>query len=110
MKILLEGSEVISEDSIEGPDENWPKARICTGYGNNNNGCGAALLLDKSDLYQTRSSYYGHAVDGVQPLLKSYYLTFRCPCCKAETDMYDASNSPHLSISDDHELAVNLRG
>jgi len=97
MKVLKKGSEVISQGDLENPDENWPKARICTGMGNNNDGCGAALLIDKSDLYQTHHNYFGNSVNGVQSFLTSYYLTFKCPCCDAETDSHGASPFQHFT-------------
>lgn len=107
MKILKEGLEVISQGDLESPDENWPKSRICTGSGNNNNGCGAALLIDRSDLHQTSHNYYGYAVDGVQPFLTSYYLTFTCPCCDAKTDSHGASDLLYLYLlSNENKLVV----
>jgi hypothetical protein len=107
MEILKKGLEVIIQGDLKSPDENWPKVRICTGDGNNNDGCGAALLINKSDLYQTSLNYHGYAVDGVQPFLTSYYLTFTCPCCNAETDSHGASDLPYLSSSNEDKLVVN---
>lgn len=56
----------------------WGKEVECTGAGNGNVGCGAKLLINQGDLYQTAS----HSYDGSS----DYYTTFCCPCCGAETD------------------------
>lgn len=57
----------------------WSKEFECTGKGNGGGGCGAKLLVSKSDLYETSScDYTGDC---------SYYTTFACPCCGVETDI-----------------------
>ncbi len=52
----------------------------CTGKGNGNGGCGAILLVSENDMYQTES----HALHETD-----YYVTFRCPECRVETDVPD---------------------
>lgn len=61
----------------------WGKEVECTGAGNGNVGCGAKLLINQGDLYQTAS----HSYDGSS----DYYTTFCCPCCGAETDFKPSS-------------------
>ncbi len=70
MKVLKKGR----------PQKGWATEAICTGEGNGKGGCGAKLLVEKGDLYQTsRSDYLGDSTD--------YYVTFRCPECGVETDL-----------------------
>jgi hypothetical protein len=59
----------------------WSTRRTCTGNGNGGGGCGAKLLVEEGDLYQTSSSHYDGSTD--------YYITFRCPQCRVETDLPD---------------------
>lgn len=68
MKVLKKGR----------PQKGWAGKFTCTGSGNGGGGCGAHLLVEKNDLYQTsRSDYLGDT---------DYYVTFRCPECGVETD------------------------
>ncbi len=69
MKILIPGREGQTEPAA--PFE-------CTGNGNGNGGCGASLLVQETDLFQTKS----HARDET-----SYYTTFQCPQCNTWTDV-----------------------
>lgn len=55
----------------------WAKEFTCTGKGNGGGGCGAVLLVERDDLYQTSRSSLGET---------DYFVTFRCPECKVETD------------------------
>lgn len=57
----------------------WSVKTTCSGKGNGNGGCGAELLVEEADLYQTISSYY----DGS----KEYFTTFFCPECGIRTDL-----------------------
>jgi len=68
MKVLKKGR----------PQKGWSKELKCTGRGNGGGGCGALLLVSKSDLYCTVSCAL-HETD--------YYVTFCCPCCGVETDV-----------------------
>lgn len=52
----------------------------CTGRGDGGGGCGALLLVEEKDVYQTQSSCMGET---------EYYQTFRCPDCKVQTDVED---------------------
>ena len=69
MKVIKKGRE----------QKGWAKEFTCTGDGNGGGGCGAVLLVECSDLYQTTSSHYDGSTD--------YYTTFRCSCCSVETDV-----------------------
>lgn len=60
------------------PQTGWAKEFTCTGRGNGDGGCGAILLVEIGDVFQTTSSCL-HEVD--------YYVTFRCPECKVLTDI-----------------------
>jgi transcription elongation factor Elf1 len=57
----------------------WAKEFTCTGKGNGNGGCGATLLVEAGDLYQTSSSHYDGSTD--------HYTTFTCGSCGVETDI-----------------------
>lgn len=72
MKVLAKGR----------PQKEWSIERICTGAGNDGGGCGAKLLVGKSDLFTTASSSY----DGSSEI----YVTFQCPECKVLTDTNDS--------------------
>lgn len=69
MKVIRKGRE----------QKGWAKKFKCTGVGNGNGGCGAKLLVEEGDLYQTISTDYGGGTD--------YYTTFRCPECGVQTDV-----------------------
>ena len=56
----------------------WAQEFTCTGKGNGNGGCGAVLLVEEGDLYQTCNSCMGET---------EYYTTFKCACCGVETDV-----------------------
>jgi len=60
----------------------WASEYKCTGAGNKNGGCGATLLVEKGDLYQTSRSDYAGDTD--------YYVTFACGACGVETDIKDS--------------------
>ncbi len=61
------------------PQKAWAKEFTCSGNGNGGGGCGARLLVEATDLYETGSHHY----DGSS----EYYTTFRCPTCRVETDV-----------------------
>jgi hypothetical protein len=50
----------------------WAKEFTCTGRGNGDGGCGALLLVEQADVFQTSSSHYDGSTD--------YYNTFKCVC------------------------------
>ncbi len=56
----------------------WAKEYECTGSGNGNGGCGAILLVEAGDLFETSSS----ALSDID-----YYTTFQCPECEVLTDI-----------------------
>lgn len=63
------------------PQKGWAKEYTCTGRGNGNGGCGAKLLVEIGDVFQTQSQCRDET---------DYYTTFRCPECKVLTDINDA--------------------
>lgn len=62
------------------PQKGWSAEFLCTGKGNGGGGCGAKLLVSKSDLYETESWSYGDSSP-------DRYNTFTCPECGVETDL-----------------------
>ncbi len=62
--------------------EGWAKEYLCTGYGNKDGGCGAYLLVEENDLFQTRRHSYGDT----DP---TYFVTFQCCECNVLTDIED---------------------
>ena len=62
------------------PQNGWAQEFTCTGAGNGNGGCGAVLLVEQCDLYQTSSSCRDET---------DYYTTFQCSECGVETDIKD---------------------
>ena len=64
------------------PQKGWATEATCTGHGNGGGGCGAKLLVEEGDLYQTAH----HSYDGSS----DYYTTFKCPECGVETDLPDS--------------------
>jgi hypothetical protein len=71
MKVLKKGR----------PQKEWSKKFTCTGSGNGGGGCGALLLVGKSDLFQTSRGYIDGSTD--------YFITFKCPECEVKTDIPD---------------------
>lgn len=59
----------------------WSLETECTGEGNGDGGCHARLEVEEADLYQTYASHMGRD--------ESFYITFKCPLCDAETDIPD---------------------
>lgn len=71
MKVIKKGRE----------QKGRAKEYECTGAGNRNGGCGAILLVEEGDLFQTSNSDYGGDTE--------HYVTFRCPECGSLTDPID---------------------
>ena len=61
------------------PVKEWSTEQTCTGAGNDGGGCGAQLLVEKSDLFHTYASFMGRD--------EAYYVTFQCPQCQVLTDL-----------------------
>lgn len=79
MKILKPGRE----------QKGWSKECRCSGFGNGAGGCGAKLLVEEGDLFQTSRSDYGGDTD--------YFVTFRCSACGVLTDIQGTPfNAPSL--------------
>jgi len=74
MKVLKKGRE----------QKGWTTKATCTGNGNGDGGCGAELLVEQGDLYQTSSSALGETTD---------YITFTCAACGVETDLADTDGT-----------------
>ena len=66
------------------PQKGWAQEFECTGKGNGGGGCGAVLLVEEGDLYETSSSHYDGSTE--------YYTTFKCAACGVETDVKVPSN------------------
>jgi hypothetical protein len=73
------------------PQTGWAKEFTCTGAGNaDGGGCGAMLLVEQDDLYETSSGHYDGSTD--------HYVTFRCSACGVETDIKDVPSSVKNNI------------
>lgn len=68
MKVLKPGRE----------QKGWATEATCTGNGNGGGGCGADLLVELDDVFQTTS----HALDETD-----YFTTFACAQCGVWTDL-----------------------
>ena len=62
----------------KGAQRGWFVQSVCTGEGQANAGCGAALLVQEEDLFRTEGSPTRHIADCV---------TFKCVACGALTDL-----------------------
>lgn len=75
------------------PVREWSTEQTCTGAGNSGGGCGAQLLVQKSDLFHTYASYMGRD--------EEYFVTFQCPLCQVLTDVkpapFSATALPHYT-------------
>lgn len=67
------------------PQKGWAKEFTCTGKGNGGGGCGAVLLVEEGDFYQTCRSFYDGSTER--------YTTFRCTECGVETDVEGVPSS-----------------
>lgn len=63
--------------------EPWSCKEICTGQGNEMEGCHAELLVEEGDFFRTYS--------GVPT---ASYVTFECPECGILTDLTDQKHFP----------------
>ena len=72
MKIIKKGRK----------QKGWAKKYKCTGNGNDEGGCGAILLVEECDLFQTYRSSMGRDED--------WYVTFECLQCGVKTDITDS--------------------
>lgn len=71
MKVIEEGNGA----------QGWSIEKRCTGEGNGRGGCGAKLLVEARDLYETRTHDHGGGMDS--------FITFRCTRCDVQTDLDD---------------------
>lgn len=60
------------------PQKGWAREYKCTGSGNGDGGCGALLLVEQGDLFQTQRNCRDET---------DYYVTFKCPDCGVLTDI-----------------------
>ncbi len=58
--------------------QGWAREFKCTGKGNQDGGCGAVLLVERDDIFQTANSCMGET---------DYFVTFRCMSCGVLTDI-----------------------
>lgn len=65
-------------------EENWSVKVYCTGWGHNDNGCGARLKVYREDL-----RYKPFTEDAEQA------VTFKCLCCGKLTDIGWENFPPH---------------
>lgn len=65
----------------------WSKEQTCTGKGNQGGGCGAVLLVEQDDLFNT----FNHCRDETDT-----FVTFRCPECGVLTDITDSPRGVKL--------------
>jgi hypothetical protein len=75
MKVIKPGRE----------QEGWSIETICSGRGNGGGGCGATLLVEQPDLYETYRFNLGE---------RDTYCTFTCCECFVETDLDPRSQPP----------------
>lgn len=80
MKVLKKGR----------PQLPWSCKVKCTGKGNGGGGCGAKLLVEQADLYETRCT----------DLMGEYesFVTIQCPCCGKETDLKNVPPEMRYSL------------
>lgn len=69
MKVIKKGRQ----------QKGWAKQITCTGKGNGRGGCGAVLLIEEPDLFQTSKHSYGDTYP-------EYFVTFKCSECGVLTD------------------------
>jgi hypothetical protein len=67
------------------PQKGWAKEYACSGDGNGGGGCGAVLLVEKTDLFRTGRHYYDGSSD--------CFVTFACSACGVLTDVKDYPGS-----------------
>ena len=77
MKVLQKGRQ----------QRGWSIEATCTGIGNGGGGCGARLLVEQPDIYQTSSSCRDET---------DYFATFQCPECFVLTDLPDRMVPRHV--------------
>lgn len=65
----------------------WATEAFCTGHGNGNGGCGAKLLVEQDDLFETSSSCMGEV---------DYFTTFKCAACTVLTDLPTSAVPPAI--------------
>jgi hypothetical protein len=58
----------------------WAKELVCSGAGNHGGGCGAILMVEQGDLFNT----FIHSRDE-----REVFVTFRCSECGVLTDTKD---------------------
>jgi hypothetical protein len=78
------------------PQRGWAKQITCTGKGNGRGGCGAVLMVEEGDLFQTSRQCVGDDYPDI-------FVTFKCSECGVLTDI---KNYP----GDVHELPLKAPG
>ena len=71
----------------------WAGKFKCTGSGNGGGGCGAELLVEIGDCYETSR----HSIGDAYP---ETFVTFACPDCDVETDIPDSRQPPYELVQD----------
>lgn len=81
--------------------EGWAHRGVCTGAGNGGGGCGAELMVEQADAYQTRT----HNRDEL-----TAYATFMCIACGVETDDPTMPSKAHeLPLLGSHQREARRR-
>ena len=76
MKVLTSG------DGRKG----WSCKTTCSGAGNGDAGCGAELLVEQADLFETTNSRMDET---------EHFVTFKCPECSQKTDLCGGNRPPY---------------
>ena len=92
MKVITPGRE----------QKGWAREFACTGKGNGDGGCGAKLLVEEADVFQTHSSHYDGSTD--------HYRTFRCSLCGCKTDLPETVVLPFTPPDREREVGAATPG
>lgn len=83
-----ESKEIVKTIKKGRKQKGWAKKHKCTGDGNDEAGCGAKLLIEQDDLFETSQSCMGKEID--------YFVTFKCQECGQLTDIDNAPSNIDL--------------
>jgi phage FluMu protein Com len=74
------------------------RIQVCTGEGNQGNGCGAKLSYVEEDIFYTFRHVMGEAQD--------YFLTIKCPHCETLTDIKRCHKKPDYPSKSEWEAGA----
>lgn len=92
MKVLKKGRK----------QKGWTTEATCSGAGNGDGGCGAKLLVEEGDLFQTSHQSYGDSSP-------DYFATFRCSECGVLTDIDNYPKSASALPTDPQRRSRDAR-